>query len=71
MVEKLIFRGTLKHGICFDLLVLVLVDPQAPYDSSKLFKCDGNFSAAFDMEIQGDHSACAKPHVDFKTKVPL
>ena len=21
--------------------------------------------------IQGDHSACAKPPVDFKTKVPL
>ena len=23
------------------------------------------------MTLQGDHSACAKPPVDFKTKVPL
>ena len=23
------------------------------------------------MYVQGDHSACAKPPVDFKTKVPL
>ena len=25
----------------------------------------------YTMSIQGDHSACAKPPVDFKTKVPL
>ena len=25
----------------------------------------------FVMKVQGDHSACGKPPVDFKTKVPL